>query len=240
MEVYIVSLIVLLLVVLATIIRFFGGEMLIAGYNTSSPEERAYMKEKGIGKFVGNYMYGLAAIILAGFLLKKVGVPYAQDISWLVFVVVIVVMLIRARQFNPPGPPSPQRRRSLWLTLVIVVVVAVVVTWNAIPANIEMEEEQVTISGAYGTSFKYADIDQVQLLEELPEISLRTNGISLGPINKGHFKLEDGGSVLLFLRNGKPPFIHITFNSDQKPIIINAGNPESTNQLFQELSERVD
>lgn len=239
MEVYVIAFTVLLLAGLATIIRFFGGEMLISGYNTSSLEERAYMKEKGIGKFVGNYMYGLAAIILAGFLLKKAGVPYAQDISWVLFVVVIVVMLIRVRRFNPPGPPSQQRRRTQRLALIITAVVAVIVAWNALPSGIELQSDQAEISGAYGTSFKYAEINQVQLLEELPEISLRTNGISLGPINKGHFKLEDGSSVMLFLRNTKPPFIHITFNSDRKPIIINSGDPASTNQIYQELSARI-
>lgn len=112
MEVYIVSFIVLLLVILATVIRFFGGEMLIAGYNTASREERAYMKEKGIGKFVGNYMYALVAIILAGYLLRRAGVPYAEDISWAVFIVVIIVMLIRVRRFAPPWvsltPKAPQ------------------------------------------------------------------------------------------------------------------------------------
>jgi len=239
MEVYIVSFMVLLLVILATVIRFFGGEMLIAGYNTASREERAYMKEKGIGKFVGNYMYALVAIILAGYLLRRAGVPYAEDISWAVFIVVIIVMLIRVRRFAPPGSLSPQRRRSLWLTLVIVAAVVILVAWNALPAGIELEDNQVTIRGAYGTSFKYAEINQVQLLEELPEISLRTNGISLGPINKGHYQLENGGSVLLFLRNGKPPFIHITFNSDRKPIILNCGEPEATSQLFQDLSARI-
>ena len=237
MEILINLLIVLGLAVLAIIIRFFGGEMLISGYNTSSPEEKAYMKEKGIGKFVGNYLFGLAAVILAGFLLGKAGVPYAQDISWAVFVVVIVVMLIRGRRFNPPGPPSRQRRVTQWLALVIAAVVGVLVTWNALPAGIELQSGQVTISGAYGTSFKYVDIEQVQLLEELPEISLRTNGISLGPINKGHFQLDNGSSVLLFLR---PPFIHITFQSEGKPIIINSGDPVSTHELFQELSARVD
>ena len=41
MEILINLLIVLGLAVLAIIIRFFGGEMLISGYNPSSPEEKA-------------------------------------------------------------------------------------------------------------------------------------------------------------------------------------------------------
>jgi flagellar basal body-associated protein FliL len=48
MDVYIYLLTVLFIAGLATIVRFFGGEGLIAGYNTASAEEKAYMKEKGI------------------------------------------------------------------------------------------------------------------------------------------------------------------------------------------------
>lgn len=240
MEIIINLLIVLVLALLATIVRFLSGEMLISGYNTSSAEEKAYMKEKGIGKFVGNYLYGLAAVILAGFLLKKAGVPHAQDISWAVFIVVIVVMLIRGRQFNPHGPPSPQRRRSRWLALIILAVVTAAVAWNALPAGIDLQPDQVTISGAYSLNFNYSDVDQMRLIQELPAISLRTNGISLGPIKKGHFQLEDGSSVLLFLRNTKPPFIHITFKSDQKPVIINSADPTSTKELFEEIYTQLD
>lgn len=243
MDVYIYLLTVLFIAGLATIVRFFGGEGLIAGYNTASAEEKAYMKEKGIGKFVGNYMYGLAAIILTGFLLEKAGVRYAQDIAWAVFAVVIVIMLIRIRRFNYPGTRnSPQARRSLRLTLLILVIVAVLITWTAFPAGVDLQSDQFVISGVYGVSCRYSDIEQVQLIliEELPDINLRTNGLSLGPINKGHFQLEDGGSVLLYLRNRKPPFIHITFKSEQKPIILNYADPTLTTELFEELYAKVD
>lgn len=232
--------IALLLAVTATIVRFFGGEMLISGYNTSSPEEQAYMKEKGIGKFMGNYLYTLAAVILAGGLSDYLGIPYAQDISWIVFVVVIVIMLIRARRFNPPGPPSRRKRRSVWISLLILIVVGAIVAWNALPSGINLQEDQMVISGAYQTSFKYSDIKQVQLENEPLRLEMRTNGISMGPINKGHYKLKDGSSALLFLRRSAPPYIHIQFKSERKPIFINLADPQATTLLFEDLSRRVD
>ena len=49
MDLYITLLVVFLLAGLATVIKYFGGEFLISGYNTSSADEQKYMKEKGIG-----------------------------------------------------------------------------------------------------------------------------------------------------------------------------------------------
>ena len=141
MDLYITLLVVFLLAGLATVIKYFGGEFLISGYNTSSPAEQKYMKEKGIGAFVGNYLYLLAGIILAGYLVKKAGFVWGADISWALFVVVIVVMLIRARRFSPPAslstPKSARIRRiSLWAGAVITIVVAGLITWNALPPPI--------------------------------------------------------------------------------------------------------
>lgn len=133
MDLYITLFVVLLLAGLATIIKYFGGEALISGYNTSSPAEQKYMKEKGIAAFMGNYLYLLAGIILAGYLIKKAGFIWGEDISWALFVVVIIVMLIRARRFNPPAslstPKSARIKKiSLWAGAMITLAVAGLVT----------------------------------------------------------------------------------------------------------------
>jgi hypothetical protein len=70
-DLYITLFIVVLLAGIATVIKYFGGEGMIAGYNAASSAEQKYMSEKGIGTFIGNYLYFLAGIILAGTLSKK-------------------------------------------------------------------------------------------------------------------------------------------------------------------------
>lgn len=240
MEFIITLMVVVVLAGAATLIRAGGAEMLISGYNSATPEERAYMKEKGIVKFTANYLYALAGIILGGHLLERAGVPNAQEWSWLAFGLVAVLMVIRSRRFNPPGPPSPQRKRASILAVIILAVVAAVIAWNAYPADIALTESQLTISGAYGTEIGYTQIEKITLLEEMPPVDIRTNGISMGPINKGHFQLKDGRKVLMFLRNRTAPYLMIEFKTDHKPIILNQKSAEETTALYEQLQKQVE
>lgn len=238
MDMIVTLLVVFLLAGLATWIRFFGGEGMIAGYNTASAQEKAYMKEKGIGKFVGNYLYLLAGVIWAGYLLRLAGVHQAPNWSWAVFAVVIVIMLIQARRFNPPGPPSQQRRRTLLLALLVIVLTGVIVGWYALPPRVETGLDQLTIGGAYGTTVSYKEIKEVVLKDQLPPTELRTNGVSMGPTQKGHFQLKDGTGVLMFVQRSSAPVILIEFSTDRKTIILNQSNPQDTIWLYETIRER--
>ena len=243
-ELYIILFIVVLLAGLATIIKYFGGEGMIAGYNTASPAEQKYMSEKGIGAFIGNHLYLLAGIILAGYLGKKAGFVWGEDISWGLFVVVIIVMLIRARRFNPPASMStPQSARiqkfGLWTGAIITLAVFGLVAWNALPAHFDLEERQLKITGAYGMNINYSDIDKLNLQTEMPKVGMKTNGLGMGPILKGHFQIEGMGDARLFLRSAHGPVLIITFKNHSSPVLINFPDPAETTRLHQHLKSHL-
>jgi len=231
--------IVFLLVGLGTLIKYFGGEGLISGYNTASAEKQKYAREKGVGKFIGNYLYLLAAVILAGYLLQKAGVPWAEQISWAVFIIIVlIIMPIQARRFNPPGPPSRSSQIVRVIALLFVLIVFGYITWTALPPGINFTNNSFEISGAYGVNVKYSDIKAVELIDNLPAIAFRANGLGLGPIAKGHFNLKQDGPALLFLRSSTPPFLKITFKNSNEMIIINFSQPEETRRLHAAIKER--
>lgn len=53
-------LIVIFMTVLGIVFLCGKGAMLIAGYNTSSPEERAQMDEKQLCRFMGKFCFAMA------------------------------------------------------------------------------------------------------------------------------------------------------------------------------------
>lgn len=53
-------LIVIFMAVLGIVFLCGKGAMLIAGYNTSSPEERAQMDEKQLCRFMGKFCFAMA------------------------------------------------------------------------------------------------------------------------------------------------------------------------------------
>jgi len=237
-----------ILVALATIIKYLGGEMLIAGYNTSSAEAREYMKEKGIGAFVGNYIYLLAAIILAGFLLRQAGFVWGQDVAWGFFIAVIVTMLIRVQRFNPPGELTTGKNDKKQNIIVLAaIVLSVVITagvigsiyWASRPPQYIFHDKSLQISGAYGTALNYSEIDSVRLATKLPPIGYKNNGLDAGPILKGHFQVEKLGQCMLSLRSAHGPVIIITRKNHGEPILINLAEPAQTRNLYQKIKSQV-
>ncbi|MEN6463033.1 MAG: DUF3784 domain-containing protein [Syntrophomonas sp.] len=244
MDLYVTLFVVFLLAGIATIIKYFGGEFLISGYNTSSSAEQRYMKENGISTFIGNYLYLLAGIILTGYLIKKAGFIWGVDISWALFVVVIIVMLIRARRFNPPASQNTTKsagiqKIGLWAGAIITLAVAGSITWNALPTQYHLEDKQIIITGAYGLNINYYDIDDIILQTEMPVVSKKINGLNMGPILKGHFTVEGMGSALLFLRSAHGPILIITFKDHSEPVLINFSDPAETNRLYQQLKSQT-
>ncbi|MGE5390456.1 MAG: DUF3784 domain-containing protein [Deltaproteobacteria bacterium] len=249
MSLYPILITVGILVLLATVIKYLGGEMLIAGYNTSSAEARKYMKEKGIGAFVGNYIYLLAAIILTGYLLRRAGIIWGQEASWGVFIAVIIVMLVRVQRFNPPPEltaknPNGKNQTIIVLAAIVISVLTMAGTFGGIylasrPAQYTFSDKAMQISGSYGTTVSYTAIDTVQLEPKLPSIGYKDNGLDMGAILKGHFQVEKLGRSLLFLRSAQGPVIIITFKDKQEPLLINMPEPAQTRDLYQKITSRV-
>ena len=93
-------LIVIFMAVLGIVFLCGKGAMLIAGYNTSSPEERAQMDEKQLCRFMGKFCFAMAGgwlIAAAGVLLKQESLHVGGNV---LFCVVIIAGLIYANTGN--------------------------------------------------------------------------------------------------------------------------------------------
>ena len=93
-------LIVIFMAVLGIVFLCGKGAMLIAGYNTSSPEERAQMDEKQLCRFMGKFCFAMAG----GWLIAAVGVLLKQEILHVggnvLFCVIVIAGLIYANTGN--------------------------------------------------------------------------------------------------------------------------------------------
>lgn len=92
--------IVIFMAILGSVFLCGKGAMLIAGYNTSSAEERAEMDEKQLFRFMGKFCFAMAG----GWLIAAVGVWLKQDSLHIggiaLFCVVIIAGVIYANTGN--------------------------------------------------------------------------------------------------------------------------------------------
>ena len=106
------------------------------------------------------------------------------------------------------------------------------------PARIEVTADSVVISGSYGYSVKLSEIQSVEILDRLPRIKIRRNGIGWPNVKIGHFTLEGIGKCRLYVNRKYPPYVHIV-TTDGKHLIFNTKNPEETGAIFDSLRSAV-
>lgn len=102
--------------------------------------------------------------------------------------------------------------------------------------EIYVHEDTLEVTGMYGVEWDLADIERVELLDELPEVLIRMNGFSMPGVLKGHFKLEEPyGHGLLFVQGNEEPYLAI-FTSDNY-MIINRKENEETLNIYEQLQK---
>jgi hypothetical protein len=131
-------------------------------------------------------------------------------------------------------------KQGLYLTVAILtffigVIVLIFVTGSR-ETKVTFSDSSVTLSGMYGLTVNYTDMVQIDTLQEMPDIRVRTNGFAAGGILKGHFKLQDQSRVMLFINEGIAPYILI--RTKETTIYLNSDNPAKTREYFKDIKEK--
>lgn len=106
------------------------------------------------------------------------------------------------------------------------------------PNRIEVNGDNLVIRGSYGQTVSIDEIQSCEMLEKMPEITLRTNGIGLPNVRIGHFRVSGIGKCRLYINLRYSPFVHVTTASG-KHIFFNTKDPEVTAGLFEAISDSI-
>lgn len=202
-------------------------------------EENGNADLEGLGKL---WFYGFISL---GIILCAVslGLWFAnlQTLSavFLVFGLLsgILVLTIMSRKHVP----APMRRQWNWSTGIIVAVMAGMAAFMAVSAGepkVEFGEDTITFTGLYGQEIRYSDICELRVTDTLPAIKLRTNGLGLGKILKGHFRTNDPESCILLVNTGYSPYLYIELNNGKR-IYFNSKDPELPGAIVRRINEKA-
>ena len=108
-------------------------------------------------------------------------------------------------------------------------------------SEIIVTDNVIEIKGEYAMTIPFSDIDTVMLIEKLPPIKTRTNGISTRKVNIGKFKMSDGEKVNLYINKDVPLFIEIRPIAHSQMlkaqlVFLNRKTVEETKALYEEIS----
>jgi hypothetical protein len=95
-----------------------------------------------------------------------------------------------SRRFNEGLSGATKNNTTLGLVVLSLTLAFVIglFIWSDKESTWSYEERQLSIEGPYSITLNVNDLDSVALREELPEITLRSHGISTGKVAKGKYK----------------------------------------------------
>ena len=129
--------------------------------------------------------------------------------------------------------------RSIYIQIFFVVIIVVIpVLYFSAETKVTVENRNIQISGIYGQTIPFDNIEEVNLLDTMPEIVRRTNGYSFLSVKKGYFKTGGGRTVKLFLHSSEPPYLRVSDKSGES-VFINYKDSGLTERVYGEIFKQI-
>jgi len=114
----------------------------------------------------------------------------------------------------------------------LLLVVILMATGN-LESELIFNSDKIEITGMYGEVLTRDEVKSFELVEDLPEIGIRTNGFSSGNVNKGYFDTKNKENVKLILNSDQRPVLLIITSSGKK--IYYSASKKSNETIFKQL-----
>lgn len=210
---------------------------LISGFSNRPKEEQEQLKKNGYVDAVGKLLLATFIIYVVTYVLWIFSVPYSLEVGFSVLLLGVLVGTLWIQRYEVPH----KRKKMYWIvgTVAFVVVVSIrVLTYFGLVENeVTIEDNVLVVSGMYGVEWELSDIQTVELLDELPDVLIRTNGFATEGQLKGRFLLEkpyEGG--LLYVRTkADPPYLYVA--TDEDYFILNRKDSEETQKLYETIKK---
>lgn len=222
---------------LAFLVNEKNAKYLLAGYNTMSQEERQKFDIKSYIPFFRKFhiFLGISLFIICLAIHKLVNPDWSFIVMVTYPLLAYVFFIWKGNQFSKSSDRKQKRKNNiaLWIVIVTFLAISAMLHHSMQDNTLEIHPNTIEIKGEYGTKLQKNEIKSVELVDKLPKITAKINGVALESIKKGYFKTENGEKVRLLLYTQNPPFIYLTTNEGQK--IYYSSKNKSNQLLFDEL-----
>ena len=153
------------------------------------------------------------------------------------------VKILKENELNL-NAKRPRTYRSVFVIVVLLEALLAPALFMNYNSKVLIANDVIEIKGEYAMEIPVADIDTVLLVEKLPSIRTRANGISTRKVNIGIFKMSDGNKCRLYINKDVPLFVEIkcqqtTDNGQQTLVFINRKTVEDTKALYEEIFNSI-
>ena len=90
---------------------------------------------------------------------------------------------------------------------------------------------------SYEIEFNIDDVEGVELINEMPKATIKTNGIGGSHYSVGYFKLEGYGNTPIYIYRNSSPYLKIKLKDTY--VFINGEKPDITKEYYVEIKEAI-
>lgn len=212
---------------------------LISGFSHRPKEEQEFLKTSGYIDAVGKMLLSAFIIYVVTYVLWIFSVPYSLEAGFSLLIIALLGGTVWLQRFEVPH----KRKRMYWITgtlaFVVVSSISVLIYVGLLENEVTVHEDTLEVSGMYGVEWKVSDIESVELLDELPDVKVKSNGFAAAGHLKGRFMLENpyGGGLLFIRANAGPPYLYVATDDDY--LILNRSDGEETKTLYEALQNNT-
>ena len=154
------------------------------------------------------------------------------------------VKILKENELNL-NAKRPRPYRSVIVIAVFFVVLLAPTLFMNYSNEVVVGNDVIEIKDEYAMTIPVSDIDTVLLIERLPSIKTRTNGISTRKVNIGNFKMSNGEKANIYINKDIPLFIEIRPKANSQKlkaqlIFINRKTVEETKALYEEIVNSIE
>jgi uncharacterized membrane protein SirB2 len=229
--------IILLFLILGWAVRKKEGYWLISGFASRPKEEQEELIRIGYPQKIGSLLIITAIGMLILLPLMFTSYTYAMEVQFGFMIIFLMGGMIYLSKYEVPKKRKRSYIISVTLFIAIVGGLSALSYFSYQGYELVTKEESFEITGMYGDEWKYEEVTSIELKEKMPEVTVRTNGVGLPTLSKGHFKVRGYGHSLLFIQKGSSPYIYIELKD--KKIFINDKDPKQTRIWFKQVSDNA-
>ncbi len=193
-----------------------NARYILAGYNTMSETEREKVNIEGYIAFFKKFHFLLGiSLLIVGLALHLLKQELAGIFLTLYPLFAYSYFIVRSNRFMK-GSGKTQQYLGLVVIAFSILFVGFILLSNMKENVLQFEGSTLNISGKYGVNLSLNEMESITMVDELPQISYRSNGFGLGSVRKGYFKTKNGETVKLILNSGQKPLIFFKTREGKK------------------------
>lgn len=215
-----------------------NSKYLLSGYNIMSDEERSRFNIEGYIQFYRRFHFILAGsfLIIGLFLYIFIDESFAGIFAGVFPILAYIFFIIKSLQFSK-GINTKGNKIAVVVMVITLFIVIGLIFLGYKNSSLIVRNNELKIEGIYGEELEAKDILEITLVNELPQITSKTNGYAMGKVNKGYFQTKEGKVVKLILNDKQSPYIKIIKKNGK--VIYYSSNTTSNKTLFKKIETQM-